>query len=154
MRRETMRFARVLWATAMIAACSSSPLQVDGSAATDGGSRRDAGVVSDGGVATDGGVASDGGRGSGAECTFNADCPSSERCECDEATGCFCFAGVRGTGRNGVAPCVTSNDCETALCVEGDGGFYCSGPCTGPGDCGPRLPRCSNIAFIGRICIR
>ncbi|MBI5544827.1 MAG: hypothetical protein HY901_13135 [Deltaproteobacteria bacterium] len=93
-------------------------------------------------------------------CTFNADCTLlTERCECDEIEGCFCKAGPRGAGRSGVALCNSGNDCETALCIEGwpAGTSYCSGPCTGSGTdggCGPALPVCSNIAFVGKVCIR
>jgi hypothetical protein len=49
---------------------------------------------------------------------------------------------------------VDGNDCATALCVEGNGAFYCSGPCGSPSDCGPHLPLCSNIAFLGPVCVR
>lgn len=87
-------------------------------------------------------------------CTFNSDCPCDERCDCDEAAGCQCLTGPRGTGRSGLDVCVTGNDCESSLCVEGWSDYYCSGPCDTSADCGPRLPVCSNVAFIGRICIR
>ncbi|TNE51451.1 MAG: hypothetical protein EP343_04970 [Deltaproteobacteria bacterium] len=88
-------------------------------------------------------------------CTFNADCPTGERCECDEQTGCFCKVGQRGTGKSGVDVCTTGNDCETALCNEGsDGNFYCSGPCESDSDCQSKLPICSNITFLGKVCIR
>lgn len=94
---------------------------------------------------------------SNADCTFNADCIASERCECDEIKGCFCKIGARGTGKSGVDACKDGNDCETALCVEGppsDKLFYCSGPCASAGDCKSKLPICSNIAFVGKVCIR
>ena len=88
-------------------------------------------------------------------CTFNEDCIDEERCECDLHEGCFCRVGPRGEGRSGVDTCEDGNDCETALCVEGpEDVYYCSGPCSGPEDCGPALPICSNIAFLGQICIR
>lgn len=88
-------------------------------------------------------------------CTFNTDCPTGERCECDEQTGCFCKVGARGTGKSGVDPCKSGDDCETALCNEGtDGSFYCSGPCESDSDCQSKLPICSNIAFLGKVCIR
>jgi hypothetical protein len=93
--------------------------------------------------------------GTGAACTFNSDCPSDQRCECDEMTGCFCRPGVRGTGQSGVDPCTDGNDCQTSLCVEGQGGqSYCSGPCQTDADCGAQLPSCADIAGLGRICIR
>ena len=94
---------------------------------------------------------------SNADCTFNADCIASERCECDEIKGCLCKFGPRGTGKSGVDACKDGNDCETALCIEGppsDGNFYCSGPCASAGDCKGKLPICSNIAFVGKVCIR
>jgi hypothetical protein len=92
---------------------------------------------------------------SNAACTFNADCPDWERCECDETTGCFCRIGPRGTGACGVDPCVDGDDCVTSLCVEGNGGvYYCSCPCTDNGSCGPQLPNCTDIAFLGRVCVR
>ena len=88
-------------------------------------------------------------------CTFNEDCIAEERCECDIEEGCFCRLGPRGTGQSGVDTCDDGNDCETALCVEGhDDLYYCSGPCEDEDDCGPALPVCADIAFVGRICIR
>ncbi|WP_143195196.1 hypothetical protein [Archangium sp. Cb G35] len=105
----------------------------------------------DGGQAFDAGSP---GGGSGLECTFNSDCPLDERCECDEETGCQCLTGARGTGRAGVDPCVSGNDCESALCVEGWNSYYCSGPCRVDTDCGPRLPVCSYIFFLGDACVR
>lgn len=91
------------------------------------------------------------------ECTFNADCAVDRRCECDEVEGCFCQPGARGTGVNGVDPCVDGNDCASALCVEGPGTsdvFYCSDACVTNDDCGPMLPQCAEITFLGRVCIR
>ena len=92
--------------------------------------------------------------GSRLECTFNSDCPCDERCECDESVGCQCLTGTRGTGRAGIDTCSNGNDCESSLCAEGWSGDYCSGPCESSMECGPRLPVCASIAFIGRICIR
>jgi hypothetical protein len=90
----------------------------------------------------------------GLPCTFNSDCPPNERC--DELAGFLCTAGPRGTGQNGVDPCGNSNDCDTALCVEGwpAGTYYCSGPCSGDAGCGPKLPRCIYVSFLGDICAR
>ncbi|MBI5607588.1 MAG: hypothetical protein HY902_01760 [Deltaproteobacteria bacterium] len=91
------------------------------------------------------------------DCTFNADCIAAERCECSETAGCFCKTGPRGTGKAGVDPCKDGQDCETSLCVEGPAyqtSYYCSGPCTTADDCGPKLPLCANIAFLGKVCIR
>jgi hypothetical protein len=66
------------------------------------------------------------------------------------------MTGVRGTGQLGVDTCTDSNDCASALCVEGpvDGTFYCSDECTDDGDCAGQLPRCIDIAFVGRVCAR
>jgi hypothetical protein len=89
------------------------------------------------------------------ECIFNRDCPAAERCECDEATGCFCAPGARGSGLAGFDACDDGDDCASALCVEGTAGlFYCSGECRDESDCGPMLPLCMDIAFLGRVCVR
>ncbi len=91
------------------------------------------------------------------DCTFNADCIASERCECSETAGCFCKIGPRGAGKSGVDPCKDGQDCQTSLCMEGptyQTSYFCSGPCKTAQDCGPMLPICSNIAFLGKVCIR
>lgn len=113
----------------------------------------DGGVLDDGGSVDDAG-SGDAGTSSNLACSFNDDCPAAERCECDEATGCFCRLGARGTGVNGVDTCEDGNDCASAVCVEGNGAYYCSGECVDGDDCGPQLPVCADIAFVGRICIR
>jgi len=111
---------------------------------------KDAAVLKDSG--TD--APSTGDAGSLAPCTFNRECPSTERCECENGD-CACRAGTRGTGQSGVTPCATGNDCASSLCVEGQGGtFYCSGECDSAADCKSKLPVCSSIAFIGKICVR
>lgn len=126
----------------------------DAGAGSDAGAGPDAGAGSDAG-ADDGGATSDAGPSSEAPCTFNRDCIEAERCECDEATGCFCRRGARGDGQSGVDACVDGNGCESSLCVEGPGGdYYCSGECVDAGDCGPMLPVCADIAFLGRVCVR
>lgn len=114
----------------------------------DGGAQQSADAGDDGEGPTDAGP------GSGAPCTFNADCPDAERCACTEADGCACQTGPRGAGQSGVDACVDGNDCATSLCVEGTDDFYCSGPCVDETDCGPALPVCADIAFLGRVCIR
>lgn len=123
-----------------------------------GGDRSDGGAPDDTDAGhdelLDGGGTTDAGPGSGGACTFNADCPDAERCACTEADGCACQTGARGTGESGVDACVDGNDCETSLCVEGTDDFYCSGPCVDETDCGPALPVCADIAFLGRVCIR
>ncbi|MCA9608217.1 MAG: hypothetical protein KC619_21555, partial [Myxococcales bacterium] len=92
----------------------------------------------------------------GAICSFNRDCAAAARCECDEATGCMCATGTRGTGVNGVDTCTDGNDCASALCVEGPDSvtFYCSDECGTDSDCTGALPRCIDIAFVGRVCVR
>ena len=92
-------------------------------------------------------------------CSFNADCAAALRCECNESTGCACQPGVRGTGRNGIDPCPGDNgsdDCASALCIEGpDGtGNFCSDQCTTDADCTGMLPQCMDIALVGRVCVR
>ncbi|HEY3356732.1 MAG TPA: hypothetical protein VGQ83_26005 [Polyangia bacterium] len=151
-----------LWLLLVAAGCRSGiPTRDDADAAL---ASADAAPATDG--PADAAAATDGpadttfatGDASNAACTFNADCPAAERCECSEALGCFCHLGARGTGVSGVDPCTDGNDCATSLCVEGNGAFYCSGPCTCagacPAECGPQLPVCASIAFVGQICIR
>jgi hypothetical protein len=92
--------------------------------------------------------------GEGETCAFNDDCQASLRCGCVEGA-CVCETGVRGTGQNGIDDCVDGNDCSSSLCVENSSnGYSCSGPCVDDDDCGPQLPLCADIAFVGRICIR
>jgi len=88
-------------------------------------------------------------------CSFNDDCRATHRCECTEADGCGCAPGKRGTGRNGVDPCTSGDQCSSAICVEGPTGAHvCSGACATEADCTSVLPLCSDIQFVGRICIR
>ena len=95
-----------------------------------------------------------GGTSSNKTCSFNRECPGNERCEC-KAGDCKCKIGPRGKGKNGVDTCKSGEDCESALCIEGHGGtFYCSGECKSDSDCKDKLPVCSNIAFVGQVCIR
>lgn len=150
----------IVLAFTLLGCAAAAPSQDGGS---DSGLLADAGTAPDGGTDLDGGAGADGGHGDGGsendggsnlECTFNADCPSAERCECELALGCLCRTGARGSGKAGVDPCVDGNDCETALCVEGNGLYYCSGPCSSPADCGPNLPRCTYVTFLGEICVR
>lgn len=160
-----MRLALLLVLTTLAVGCGSRS-ETDGGTVggtgggVGGGSGGGGGMQDDGGMdaGTDAGVCTvppgtpDGG--SGASCTFNSDCPCSERCECDESTGCFCLTGPRGTGKSGIDSCDGGNQCESSLCVEGWGGFYCSGSCATAAECGPKLPLCTNVAFIGKICVR
>ncbi len=92
----------------------------------------------------------------GADCSFNRDCQAALRCECDEVNGCACKPGPRGTGQNAVDHCDSGNDCASAVCVEGppDSGYYCTDECATAADCIVPLPQCSDIAFVGRICVR
>lgn len=94
-------------------------------------------------------------REAGGRCVLNRDCVSAERCECNEPTGCRCAPGARGTGRAGVDRCASGDDCETSLCVEANGGVsLCSAPCNSASECPPALPRCLNVATLGRFCAR
>jgi len=89
----------------------------------------------------------------GAECSFNKDCQSALRCECDGT--CACKLGSRGTGENGIDACDSGNDCLSAVCLEGPGGAYlCSDECVNASDCPTKLPKCLDVAFVGRICVR
>ncbi|MGI5865309.1 MAG: hypothetical protein ACOX6T_25090 [Myxococcales bacterium] len=136
---------------------SDASVDLDGSVGYDASVGDDAGVGYDGSIGYDAGADSDAGSGESTfdPCSFNSDCIPSERCECDESTGCLCVIGARGTGVNGVDQCNDGNDCESAVCLEGPGDvLYCSGPCVTADDCGPQLPICADIAFVGRICIR
>ena len=92
----------------------------------------------------------------GDDCVFNHDCQLALRCECDQGV-CTCEPGVRGTGKNGIDTCDAGEDCTSSLCVEGPGDsgvHYCSDECASNVDCTGKLPKCEDIAFIGKICIR
>lgn len=88
------------------------------------------------------------------DCVVNAECPADQRCESvDYVTQCR--DGARGTGVNGVDTCTVGEDCASSLCIEGAGAdFYCSDLCDTDDDCGPNLPVCMDVAFVGRICVR
>lgn len=93
----------------------------------------------------------------GDDCLLNYDCQLALRCECDESAGtCQCKAGARGTGQNGVDPCTSGENCQSALCIEGppDAGSFCSDECATSDDCGGKLPLCLDVAFVGRVCVR
>lgn len=98
----------------------------------------------------------DGPGAAGEECSFNRDCKAALRCECVEPDPCTCKAGTRGAGKNGIDPCTDGNACASSLCVEGPTGTgsFCSDECNTSSDCTGKLPLCSDIAFVGRICIR
>ena len=117
----------------------------------------DSAAEEDGAIApgTDAGIVDGPGK-VGALCSFNRDCQAALRCECDETAGCACKTGTRGTGKKGVDSCTTGNTCASAVCVEGppDSGFFCSDECDSSAECVGKLPLCSTIAFVGRICIR
>lgn len=91
------------------------------------------------------------------QCAFNRECPANQRCECDEEEGCYCELGARGTGGLG-DPCDNENDCASAVCLEGpegpSGQFLCSIECESEQECGGDLPLCTNVTFVGQICIR
>lgn len=134
--------------------CSSLVLAACGSSSA-GPAPLDAGADAKGDSSTD--VASDApdGAGSHAPCAFNRECPAAERCACDETAGCACELGPRGDGVRGVDACASGDDCASSVCLEGPGGAYvCSGECEGDGDCGGALPICSDVALVGKICVR
>jgi hypothetical protein len=90
----------------------------------------------------------------GAPCSFNRECAAADRCECIDFD-CRCRPGARGTGKNGVDTCTSGEDCASSICAEGsDGKSYCSDECTTDASCGPALPRCIDVAGLGRICAR
>lgn len=114
---------------------------------------------SDGGTKTkktedDAGVETGADAGGGGVCSFNRECIASERCECVDGD-CVCKPGKRGTGKSGIDMCTDGNDCESSVCLEGPGDvLYCSGECATGKDCGGVLPTCSEIALLGKICVR
>jgi hypothetical protein len=156
----------------LLGACASD--DAGGNATGDGGgvteSGKDTSVMTDpdGGPEVDGAplpgtdagdsgtVIVDGPGKAGAPCAFNRECNAALRCECSENAGCECKPGARGTGKNGIDPCLDGNACASSLCVEGppDAGSFCSDECDASTDCTGKLPVCSNIAFVGKICIR
>lgn len=165
---HTPRFATLL-ALLLLAGCDDSP-----PAGTDAGGPLDAGGM-DAGTGADAGGTDAGGTDAGgtdagsptdaavpssdaaegALCSFNRECAAIARCECDETTGCMCATGPRGTGVNGVDTCTSGNDCASSVCVEGPSSdYYCSDECGTDADCTGPLPRCIDIAFVGRICVR
>jgi hypothetical protein len=146
-----------------LAACANAVSSGDTSGAeagSDGSSGPDAALTNEDGASTstDAGVPAivDGPGEAGAECAFNRECNAALRCECSETAGCSCKAGARGTGQNGVSPCTDGNACASSVCVEGppDAGSFCSDECKTSADCTGNLPLCSDIAFVGRVCIR
>lgn len=138
----------------MFTLCAVACTNVDGA---DGGASSSSGTVASSSSATPSSSAAPSSSltSSNTACTFNADCVSYERCECTEVDGCMCKVGARGTGRNGIDTCTDGNDCESSLCVEGPSSeYYCSGPCMSAMDCTGQLPRCIDVATLGRICAR
>jgi hypothetical protein len=94
-------------------------------------------------------------REAGGACSYNRDCVSSERCACSTSAGCRCAPGTRGTGRAGLDRCTSGDDCESALCVEANGGIsLCSAPCAAASECPAALPRCLSVPTVGRFCAR
>ena len=155
--------AAAAFAIGDLAACASSTTtstsdagagDLDASTSNDAGIRNDAATSNDAadGASTD----VDGPGAQGATCAFNHDCHLALRCECDETNGCACKTGARGTGKNGIDPCSSGNDCASSVCVEGppDSGSFCSDECKTSGDCTGVLPLCTDVAFVGRICTR
>jgi hypothetical protein len=147
--------AAAAFAIACLAACASSTSSTSsggtGDASDDGSSDASTNDAADGASTN-----VDGPGAEGATCSFNRDCHLALRCECNETTGCACKTGARGTGKNGVDPCASGNDCTSSVCVEGppDAGSFCSDECKTSSDCTGVLPVCTDVAFVGRICIR
>ncbi|MBM4378005.1 MAG: hypothetical protein FJ086_01670 [Deltaproteobacteria bacterium] len=134
--------------------------QADGGLPAGAGQVPDAGIPDAGSPKPDAGTSSCPSQGgsnpanAGAACAFNSECPADQRCECINFD-CLCRPGARGTGCPGVDGCTVGEDCASSVCAEGlDGGFFCSGECATNADCGPALPVCADVAFVGRICIR
>ncbi len=98
--------------------------------------------------------AADDGGAVGTECAFNRECTRAARCECVDGN-CACALGPRGTGKIGVDSCTSGNDCESSVCLEGpNDALVCSDECTTNDDCGGSLPQCTDVALLGRICVR
>lgn len=121
-----------------LSACSTSPAEPTPEAG-------EPDVVVDAGGVVDAGPA-------GQDCTFNRDCRDDERCVCDGS--CVCAFGERGAGQLGDS-CVSGDDCASSVCLEGPGdALMCSAPCDDGFECVDPLPLCSNVAFVGEICVR
>jgi hypothetical protein len=139
-----------------LAACGSSNTVASGAPAATSQPGADGGGALDG--AAEGGASGnvDGPGVEGTTCSFNRECHLGLRCECSESAGCACKSGARGTGKNGIDPCASGNECTSSVCVDGppDAGSFCSDECMTAAQCTGMLPLCSDIAFVGRICIR
>lgn len=145
------RLSGALCAVVLLAACGSGGAGMD--AATGADAAGDATTGTD--AVTTGDVPSNPDGTAGVMCSFNRDCAQGFRCECTEADGCACRMGVRGTGTNGVTVCTSGNDCASSVCVEGpDGMSYCSDECIDGMGCRGMLPQCTEVSFVGRICVR
>ncbi len=86
------------------------------------------------------------------ECFSNLDCPDlATRCENvgseTDPVAC-CVTGPRGTGQAG-QPCLSENDCASAVCIEHNGQQVCSTSCNGPEDCPEGMKNCILVAFSG-----
>jgi hypothetical protein len=156
------RLARLAALVGALGACAKDGPGANGTtvvpseAGEDGGESDGTDSGLDGGSRTDASKTVDGPGALGGMCTFNRDCHLALRCDCNETAGCACKAGARGTGKNGVDPCTSGDDCASSVCVEGppDSGSFCTDECESSNDCTGVLPLCSDIAFVGRICIR
>jgi hypothetical protein len=83
-------------------------------------------------------------------CFTNSDCPDGFACVSQDSSGTMvsCVAGPRGTGALG-ATCTTEADCASALCLDTNGGLFCSTVCDEAmqgADCITALPDCTFIA--------
>ena len=91
----------------------------------------------------------------GTECAFNRECQLALRCH-DNGVSFTCSTGTRGTGRLGIDPCDSGDQCASSVCLEGpDGGDFCSDECADPSECAGVLPRCIAVSFFpAKICVR
>jgi hypothetical protein len=84
-------------------------------------------------------------------CFANNQCGAKERCEDVGPDGdnvACCVPGVRGIGKGG-DPCTNENDCESGVCIAGDGPYMCSQTCINDNECPNGMKKCIPIAFSG-----
>ena len=106
-------------------------------------------------------TAHDGGNGDGSppqkcsdlpadDCFSNFDCnKATDRCDnvgTENMPLACCVPGARGTSKPGDA-CTDSNECESGVCIEGNGKQLCSGTCKDKTDCPDGMKDCKHIAF-------
>jgi hypothetical protein len=85
------------------------------------------------------------------DCFANKDCPADRRCQnagTPDAQVPCCVQGQRGASAVGAA-CTSENDCESGVCIAGDGPYMCSKDCKTVDDCPEGMKDCTPIAFSG-----